>query len=559
MNDFLTLRLLDFLKPVLLKMNVNVPVLRLIVHTKLTMDRRKTPPAYLMNQTRPERNKEESEAKPGLAGLLKNNWLYLLLGAIGITPFLLLGGEHFMLPVGLAFGVLLFMLTTTMISDFSSVMLDIRDRNILSTKPIDGRTLAMAKTVHILSYLVTLTFSLTIIPLAAALFRRGIAFFLLFLLMIAVALVFVVVLTALLYLLVLRFFDGEKLKDMINYVQIALSIGLTIGYQLLIRVFDFVDLGAAFTVQPWQYALPPLWFAAPFQLLLRGDTGTPILILSALSLAVPALCLFAYLRYGGNFERYLHKMAAGDSGDGTRPGRRRLGPLLERFVSPNPNERTFYKFAARMVSREREFKLKVYPLLGLAVVFPFVLIFNSLSGSSWSEVAGSRMYLGVYLAGLFMPSAVRLLRYSGNYKGAYIYQVAPIGDWNDLYRGALKAAIIRLFLPLLLLQGAIFIAIFGWRIVPDLICVLLVVCLHSVISFRIYDKGLPFSESFQDMRKESVAQTLPLMFILLGFALLHYLALQLPFGLYGYAALLAAANVWAWRRGLGLKGREVGV
>ena len=53
--------------------------------------------------------------------------------------------------------------------------------------------------------------------------------------------IFVVVLKAILYIAILRFFDGEKLKDLINYVQIGLTLGLMIGYQVLIRSFELVD------------------------------------------------------------------------------------------------------------------------------------------------------------------------------------------------------------------------------------------------------------------------------------------------------------------------------
>ena len=42
-----------------------------------------------------------------------------------------------------------FMVMTSMISDFSSVLLHIRNRNILFTKPIDRKTINAAKIVHI--------------------------------------------------------------------------------------------------------------------------------------------------------------------------------------------------------------------------------------------------------------------------------------------------------------------------------------------------------------------------------------------------------------------------
>ena len=49
---------------------------------------------------------------------------------------------------------------TSMISDFSSVLLDIRDSNILYPKPIDRKTVSAAKLIHIIIYLSLLTVAL---------------------------------------------------------------------------------------------------------------------------------------------------------------------------------------------------------------------------------------------------------------------------------------------------------------------------------------------------------------------------------------------------------------
>lgn len=66
-----------------------------------------------------------------------------------------------MLMMSLLFSIVMFLITTTLISDFSTVMLDLRDKNILFSKPVDRRTLNMAKSLHILIYLLTLTLTFT--------------------------------------------------------------------------------------------------------------------------------------------------------------------------------------------------------------------------------------------------------------------------------------------------------------------------------------------------------------------------------------------------------------
>ncbi|MDT3426662.1 hypothetical protein J2Z22_002188 [Paenibacillus forsythiae] len=553
MKEFLTLKLLDRAKPLFVKAGVDYDMLRRILQVKLTMDQRRASTVFgkSSGSNKPEYIRKgavlkQTYTKPSSSLSIKSLWMYALIGAIGITPFLLLG-DNYMLQAGIVFSIILFLLTTTMVSDFSSVLLDLKDRHILHTKPVDARTLAAAKTVHILSYIVTLAASLTIVPLIVSLFRHGLPFFLLFLFELIAVNIFVVVATALVYLLVLKFFDGEKLKDVINYVQIGLSVALTIGYQIMFRVVDIININVSFTVAWWHFLLPPFWFAAPFEWLLHGNSSFSVLILSALSIMVPLLCAVVYLRFGNSFERYLQKMA--DSGKFEERKNRGLHLSLARLICRTRDEAVFYGFAARMMSREREFKLKVYPVLGLAVIFPYIFILNSLSDSSWADLSRSSLYLFIYFTAMLMPSAVGLLRYSGNYKGSYIYGTLPLKDMSAIHKGALKAAITKLFLPLFLLNGIIFILIFGPRILPDLIAVMLVITLYTAIIYRMNGGGLPFSESFGNLRQTGMGKTLPAIFILAVFAGMHYAASLFPFGVYVYAAVLLLLNFFYWHNG----------
>ncbi|SEO64844.1 hypothetical protein SAMN04487895_109275 [Paenibacillus sophorae] len=553
MKEFLTLRMLDKVKPLFLKAGIDYDILRRILQVKLTMDQRRTSTVFANSSSgsKPEYTRKGNVLKQTNSGAsplssIKSLWAYGLIGAIGITPVLLLG-DNYMLQAGIVFSFILFFLTTTMVSDFSSVLLDLKDRHILHTKPVDARTLAAAKTVHILSYLVSLSASLTIIPLLVSLFRHGLPFFLLFLFEIFSADIFVVVATSLMYLLVLKFFDGEKLKDIINYVQIGLSVTLTIGYQIMFRVLDIINFSASFTVNWWHFLLPPFWFAAPFEWLLQGNSRLSVLILSALSVVVPLLCVFVYIRFGSSFERYLQKMA--DSGKYEKRKTKGLHLSLARVLCRSRDEAIFYSFAARMMSREREFKLKVYPMLGFAVIFPYIFILNNLSDSSWAAISRSSLYLFIYFTALFLPSVVALLRYSGNYKGSYIYRTLPLEDINAIHKGAIKAAITRLFLPLYLLDSIVFLLIFGLRIFPDLITVLLAVILYTAISYRMEGRGLPFSESFKNLQQLGMSKTLPAIFLLAVFAGMHYAASIFPYGIYVYAAVLVILNVLFWHNG----------
>lgn len=252
MKDFKVLKFLDRFKGFFEKIDVDYDVMRKILQVKFIMDRRRV--STIMNNS--SKNGSESENS-----FNKSLLFYALVGLI-IVP-VIWAKENFIFQMSFVFGILMFMITTTLISDFSSVLLDVRDKNIIFSKPVNSKTLSMAKVLHVLTYMVLITFSLSGAGLAVALYRHGILFFLMFLLEIILMDLFIVVLTALLYLLILKFFDGEKLKDIINSVQIILSITITVGYQFIGRLFDFTNIHMAFTPKWWQYFIMPIWFGAP--------------------------------------------------------------------------------------------------------------------------------------------------------------------------------------------------------------------------------------------------------------------------------------------------------
>ncbi len=259
MTDFKTLLLLDKFRIIFIKLGIDYDMMRKILHVKLTMDERKVPTIF--NQ-----NKKKEDQK---YGYIKSLWIYVLFGLILIP--LMSFGQNFLFQMSISYGMIIFLIMTSLISDFSSVLLDVRDRSILSTKPISTKTINAAKFMHIFIYLTYLTVALTAIPLVVSLIKQGLAFFILTVFEIFLINLFIVALTAILYMMILRFFDGEKLKDMINYVQIGLSLMLMIGYQVLIRSFEFVNLDMTVVFHWWSIFLIPMWFAAPYELLLNGN------------------------------------------------------------------------------------------------------------------------------------------------------------------------------------------------------------------------------------------------------------------------------------------------
>ena len=201
-----------------------------------------------------------------------------------------------------------------------------------------------------------------------------------------------------------------------------------------------------------------------------------------------------------------------------------------------------------MVKYEREFKLRVYPTLGLAFVFPFIFLFTSIQNGGFHQIASSNAYYNIYFCALFLPTVILMMRYSANYKGTWIYKVMPIHELAPVFKGTLKAFLVNLLLPLYVLEGIIFTWIFGVRIIPDLIVVLLNIFIYTVISFKKLKIELPFTRPFEPGQEGNKGSVILLMLVLGILCFIHYLCKRVTFGIYIYIPVALIVNVALWRR-----------
>ncbi|QUG41334.1 hypothetical protein KD050_18985 [Psychrobacillus sp. INOP01] len=534
MNDFAALRVLDRFRPFFQKLNIDYDVMRKILQLKLTMDSRRMPAIFSGSNVKKEGNQ-----------FLKSLWMYALFGILFLVPFLFLGNE-FLFSLTIMFSSLFVILMTSMVSDFSAVLLDIRDKNILHSKPISEKTLNAAKITHIMIYMFLLTGSFVVIPLVVSIFKFGIIFALLFLIEIILISSLAVVLTAFVYLFILRFFSGEMLKDIINYVQIFLAIGMAVSYQLVGRVFQIVNIEISYTFAWWHTLLPSFWFAAPFELILNRDYSLHIIILSVLAVLAPIIAIAIYIRLMPTFERNLSKLQSDTNR--TKKRNRMLQGVWARTLCRNKEERTFYKFASLMLKEERELKLKIFPILGFAIIFPFIFLFNTLSTGSFEEMRSGNSFMVIYFALIMIPSVVQMLEYSGNYKGQWIFYAAPIKNKSIVYSATLKASIMNYFIPILTMLGVIFLWIFSFRIFLDLVVVLLAAIMLTVVSYGIFNKGkFPFISSHEHTQTNAFFKVFGSMLIVGIMAAIHSVILIIPYGLPVYAVILLFSNFIGWK------------
>lgn len=523
-------------------MGANYTVLRSILRVKLIMDERRVP--TVLNDI------DGKEGNYYLKSLLIYGIMGLMLLIFFLPPFPLF------FKMNMVYGLILFMLVSSLISDFSSVLLDVNEKNILMPKPIDKKTFALAKAVHILLYLSILSAVLGGAVLIAGTFIYGVLFPVIYIIQLFFLLGFAIFLTSMLYFLVLKFFDGERLKDIINYFQIGFTIVLAISYQFIGRAFTFIDLNVAYTPKWWSFLIPPAWFSAPYALLIEGDFNFIYFYLTLIGIIVSVILLFVYLKkIAPYFETNLSKMNNSSQVFNIEKVEKkiRLWKKIAGLVSRNKEERAFYHFTKEMIAKERQLKLSLLPALAFGVIFPLIFIFNSYSmhenfRAFRENLTTGTTYLWIYMSISMFASSLPILSTSEKYKGAWIYAALPITSKSNILKGALKALLFNYFLPSFLIVSGIFIYLVGVNIIPHLVVMALAMILIVIVSSKMIKLDLPFSQGFRSIKDKSVATFLNAVGFSAVGAMAHFIVSRHPFGLYVMMIALTIAVPIAWNK-----------
>lgn len=541
MNDFKFLKFLDKFQSVYRKFGVDYGTMRLILKVKLTMDERRVP--TIMNDNR---NEDKGKNK-----FMKSLLFYGIMGLfIGMFTFLPINKMY---VYTMFFSMFMFLILTVFISDFSSVLLDVRDKNLISTRGVDSITINAAKVTHICYYVFLISLSLGWLAIIGS-FKSGILTGVLFLIEIFVVDIFMIVITALLYFIILKFFNGEKVKDIINFVQIMLTIVMAVGYQFLGRVFSFVGFNMTYTEKLWNLIFPPMWFAAPMHLVEGGRPSSINIALTVIAILIPLISIIFYVKQSNNFELYLSKLNSNDSKE--KEKRKGIFFKIGKKFCRSTTEKAYYTLAASIMKKEREFKLKVYPSLGFTIVFPILFIFifsNDNKFNSFIEwqntLTNSKNYLNIYFFAFMISTVMTMLQYSQCYKAAWIFKTTPLSDEGEIYRGSYKAFLFNILLPIYLFESIIFIFCFKAKVIIHLAIALIFIALIIPSLHIVSNFSLPFTEEFNAGDNSSNVITMIISLCIIGAgAFIHNILGERITLLIIYGVILICLNLILWRR-----------
>lgn len=481
MEDFFSLKILDLFRPLFEAFGVEYEKMRLIVSMKLTLDKRKN---------------NSSENKNSL---MQSVILYLVIGLVASRIIVM--PIDIMTKMTVLFALIFVMLLTCFITDFSSVILDTYDRHIIGITDVKDITLNMAKIVHIIIYISIMSLSISAFSIIMILMAYNIGFCLLFILCMILMDFLLIMMTSVIYYLLIKIFKGEKLKDVLNLFQIFMIFVFSIMYYFITSSLSDIQINYTFSINAYDLFIPFMWFASLFCVIFYGKIQTLYIIMAILGIIVPILSILIYIKLTPAFERNLDKLEQVSYNEKDSKSKKSFASKLANKICKNNEEKSFFEFIYTNLSRDREFKTRVYPTLASGIIMPLVLLFvtydRSISIMEYlKSLSTTNNFLNIYLAVILLQNCILLLKYSKEYEASFIYDVLPISKKKNIYSAEFKVIIIKLFVPIFIIIGIPYLILFKAKFIVHLLIAFVSTIFISMGTFRVNDKSLPFSEDY---------------------------------------------------------------
>jgi hypothetical protein len=321
----------------------------------------------------------------------------------------------------------------------------------------------------------------------------------------------------------------------------ALSLGIFSAWQFLaIAVREGGALDWLRREDALKTLLPPYWFGGFASLLVDGPT--PLRAgLALLALGVPLGATSGVLRLAS--ARRLSAMAAmagtaPDARGAARPGPvRRLGALLTR---PGPERAGFDMFLS-VARHDRMFRMRVYPMLAIPLVF--ILFFAFAGGSRGEQIPLA--VAAAFLPAIYSFTILVQTRYSETPKAGWIFATAPVEQLGLFASGVVRALCFCFLFPWLVVVLGLTATVTGkGRFLDSVFAALAVVTATFLLAGLITRRTLPFTQEMVSVDGASNILALTVGSLLMGALLGLYVLLRHDTTLLAIVTALLVPACW---------------
>lgn len=535
-------RVLDKLFPLFFGRRRNYEAIRKILVLKFTLDNRRK---SKLLQAR-ERQKGESSNV-----LLTNT---LMFGVVGLFISAMQISESIFLANTFSFASLIFILSSIYIAEYSSVLLDTTERSFYGALPLSKEDLAMAKNIHIAMYIFSIALPILIPSAILGGLNRGILYALAYSLVGVMITIFCVQLAGGLYFGLLKIFSGEKLKDILNYFQVVVSILVIAGYQIIPRIpmiYNFHEINSRNIVILCM--LPSSWYSAMLALLF-GSYQFFYIPLSLVGITVQlVLWVFHQRILVPQFEKQLAKLDQNTLESKSLPRHKKY---VFKLFSKNKQERAFMELVSIHLSRDRSLKLKLYPQLANQFILPIIMLLSSATSLQGSKglletIRTLPFYLILYINGMVAPNLYYSVCETNDPNTTWIYRALPFESLKDLIKGGIKVVVLQYLTPVFMGISAGFLMFYRGKIGLDILIIYFFILLVSnmYIMFFYWDPPFSIHQKSKNAGRQLLVVMLNLLINALGGFIHFYFIHTIPVKLMVLGALVLL-NIALWKWGM---------
>jgi len=389
--------------------------------------------------------------------------LWLTLGLYGLTGFLAL---FFVRQPVFALAVYLHAMTFMFLGMFvassaGEVLFNKEEGDILLHRPVEPRTLLWAKVRVLVEVSLWLAgiFNLAGFFVGVAAPDGGWRFPLAHAISTALEALFCTGSVVLVYQLCLGWFGRERLEGLMTTAQVFVSVAVVLSAQILPRLLIHSRSFTGLAIGSWWIVfLAPAWFAG-FDDALAGSAAMSSWLLALVAAGATAAVLWtAFGKLARTYEAGLRSLNENVSPRGRNQGRRRW---LDRLVNQSPLRwwfrdpvtRASFVLTSAYLFRDRDVKLRIYPGIAPMLVMPFIVMFQGHGRGGFRHGSFGVAFASSYL-GLIPLLTLNLLQYSQQWQASDVFRAAPMPGPARLCRGARRAVLCFLTLPVLVIFGA---------------------------------------------------------------------------------------------------------
>jgi hypothetical protein len=532
----LFLRLMYIFRPLINGRGIDFDRMLVIVETKLKMDQRRV----YMNWRQGKRKENSNHLLMallfyGFLGLVMGSMIYLIDNFLTIMIFI-----HV---------YIIFMMAMILITDFSSVLLDTTDNQVIMPRPVSSKTLFMARLIHILLYLLQFTIAIAAGSWLFTFIKYGLFTGLVLIFTTLLAVLFAVFLTYFFYLAILHISNEQRIREIITYFQIFMMVFFTLGLQVFPRLLNVIDIKQVVDLKGYMYALPPVWMALSVDAFRQMQFDSLHIVMMILSVIVPLAgfwILFKYLAPG-----FANRLIAlqGNSNqkknneDNIRNSEKdSLSDRISAMACTTPVEKGVFGFTWKITGRDRNFRMQFYPGLAYILVFFFIFVIrgNKSITENWQHLPETNNYLWlIYLSMLSIASSLTLASFNDSFAASWIYHSTPVKKPGEIILGMVKSLFIKFFIPVYSILCLIGINIWGMKVADDFIYGFFSNMFCFLLLALLSDHYLPFSRQPDTKQQAGRFVVIMIQLIMVGALVgIHYLIISKPILLYALLPLL---------------------